>query len=447
MMGKKRKGIRKETKESLPPLDNEDESRQEKWNVEDKDFHKDEIDKYLEVKEILRLKSGPEHGSGSEEEDSESEEVMGLDVPETDEEEEDAYSIEGESNTEKGEETLGPSDKAWGRNKAAFYNTDYIDDEGEATSDESVAEEEQREALSLQRRMLQTLRDDDFGLDTLTPTATSSLEEEKTPVINRDELVNMSDAKKLAFIEEEWPEFLELFNDLKTKENSLGKTLMQLERDSAGKYSPKVMQLVSMLSQLYHLYSMNVVFYLTLRASDTTVEDHPVITNIITLKEMLVYVESLGTIEKLINIEDFNLVAPREDISKSDNDVPPSSSKSQKRKFSEDPLEFYERIKQAKKAKQQKRVSFSNDTPLANTEESVEDNTKRAISYQIAANKGLSAKKKKELRNPRVKHRKKFEKAVTKHRHVIRPVEKELYRYGGEKGGIRSRLARSVKFK
>ena len=36
---------------------------------------------------------------------------------------------------------------------------------------------------------------------------------------------------------------------------------------------------------------------------------------------------------------------------------------------------------------------------------------RRAITYQMSKNKGLQPKRKKEQRNPRVKHRKKFEKA------------------------------------
>ena len=42
-----------------------------------------------------------------------------------------------------------------------------------------------------------------------------------------------------------------------------------------------------------------------------------------------------------------------------------------------------------------------------------------AVVTQIAKNKGLVPKRKKEQRNPRVKHRKKFEKAKIKHKSQV----------------------------
>lgn len=41
----------------------------------------------------------------------------------------------------------------------------------------------------------------------------------------------------------------------------------------------------------------------------------------------------------------------------------------------------------------------------------VDETEKRKITYEIAKNKGLTPKRKKENRNPRVKHRNKFHKA------------------------------------
>ena len=444
-MGKK-KGARKKGTQKLATsaLDSEDESNYEKWNTADTDFHKDEIDKYLEGKEILSLNNGSDYASCSEKEDSDNEEVLRLDTLETDQEE---YSSNEEEETSDGEkeEESGPSDKAWGSKKNTFYNTDYIDDEGEASSDESVAEEEQREALSLQRRMIESLHDDDFVINDLSAVSQLSLNQTDTPSIVPKDITKLSDDEQLAFIEENWPEFIELTNDLSIKVESFGEMLKYFRSSQKKKFdklSPKARQLISTLDQLYHLYKLNIIFYLTLRANQASVVDHPVMSRIIELQHMLEQVESLIAIDQLKNTEAVSVDPPCNGILKQKDDPLP---KNQKRPAAEDPIEFYERIKKAKK---EKRVPFGSDLPQVSKEPEVtEANGKRAITYQIASNKGLNARKKKELRNPRVKHRRKFEKAVTKHRHVVRPVEKELYRYGGEKGGIRLNLARSVKIK
>ena len=72
---------------------------------------------------------------------------------------------------------------------------------------------------------------------------------------------------------------------------------------------------------------------------------------------------------------------------------------------------------------------------------------KRAISYAIEKNKGLAPKRKKEVRNPRVKKRKKFEEKKKKLGSI-----RQVYKggegrggYGGELTGIKTGLVRSVK--
>lgn len=52
---------------------------------------------------------------------------------------------------------------------------------------------------------------------------------------------------------------------------------------------------------------------------------------------------------------------------------------------------------------------------------------KRAITYQISRNKGLTPKRKKEQRNPRVKHRKKFRKAVIRRKSQVSQNNKNLW--------------------
>ena len=77
----------------------------------------------------------------------------------------------------------------------------------------------------------------------------------------------------------------------------------------------------------------------------------------------------------------------------------------------------------------------------------VGEDGKRAIGYVIEKNKGLAPKRKKDVRNPRVKKRKKFEekkKKLGSTRAVYKGGE-ERGGYGGEKTGIKSGLVKSIK--
>ena len=81
------------------------------------------------------------------------------------------------------------------------------------------------------------------------------------------------------------------------------------------------------------------------------------------------------------------------------------------------------------------------------TQEEVGPDGKRAITYAIAKNKGLAPRRKKEVRNPRVKKRKKFQektKKLSSMRQVYKGGEGRGG-YGGELTGIKKNLVRSVK--
>jgi len=80
--------------------------------------------------------------------------------------------------------------------------------------------------------------------------------------------------------------------------------------------------------------------------------------------------------------------------------------------------------------------------PLDGEEEGDE---RRGITYQIAKNKGLQPKRSKLQRNPRVKHRHKFEKAKIKRKGQVREVRKETKKYAGELSGINARVKKGVK--
>ena len=110
-------------------------------------------------------------------------------------------------------------------------------------------------------------------------------------------------------------------------------------------------------------------------------------------------------------------------------------STSKKRK--QDKEEKYEAIKKAKAENKMIRV----------VEGEVDEDGKRAIGYVIEKNKGLAPKRKKEVRNPRVKKRMKFEekkKKLASMRAVYKGGE-ERGGYGGEKTGIKTGLVKSIK--
>jgi len=72
---------------------------------------------------------------------------------------------------------------------------------------------------------------------------------------------------------------------------------------------------------------------------------------------------------------------------------------------------------------------------------------KRRITYEIEKNKGLTAKRKKEYRNPRVRHRNKYARALIKRKSRVPAARTEEEKYTGEPTGIRAGLKRGIKLK
>ncbi|KAF9974992.1 hypothetical protein BGZ73_001485 [Actinomortierella ambigua] len=109
---------------------------------------------------------------------------------------------------------------------------------------------------------------------------------------------------------------------------------------------------------------------------------------------------------------------------------------------------YYEEVVAAKEAKKAARKALGEEFTTSSSFEdtSIDANDKRSISWQILKNKGLTPHRKKEQRNPRVKHRNKYETAKKKIKSVKRVFTRLEGAYGGEKTGIKTGLARSVKF-
>jgi U3 small nucleolar RNA-associated protein 3 len=125
------------------------------------------------------------------------------------------------------------------------------------------------------------------------------------------------------------------------------------------------------------------------------------------------------------------------------------------REVRDDEDEYYDMI--SKNSKERKRVNEAHRSAIRQAKEQnsllrvvegdMDEEGKRAIGYVIEKNKGLAPKRKKDVRNPRVKKRKKFEekkKKLNSMRAVYKGGE-ERGGYGGEKTGIKTGLVKSIK--
>ncbi|KIX02958.1 uncharacterized protein Z518_06508 [Rhinocladiella mackenziei CBS 650.93] len=100
-----------------------------------------------------------------------------------------------------------------------------------------------------------------------------------------------------------------------------------------------------------------------------------------------------------------------------------------------------------KQARAEAYVQAAKEGARMYAEEQIGEDGKRKISYAIEKNKGLAPKRKRDVRNPRVKKRKKFDEKMKKLGSI-----RQVYKggegrggYGGEKTGIKVNLVKSIK--
>jgi U3 small nucleolar RNA-associated protein 3 len=111
--------------------------------------------------------------------------------------------------------------------------------------------------------------------------------------------------------------------------------------------------------------------------------------------------------------------------------------------------DYYEAVKAAKEKKKEAKKEAKKPKLMDYVPEpTVQDGEKRTASNMIVKNRGLVPHRSKEKKNPRVKHRKKFEKAKVKERTSFygKQTRDDRGGYGGETTGIKAHISRSRKF-
>ncbi|XP_059052003.1 something about silencing protein 10 [Achroia grisella] len=461
------------------------ESKYDKYDLSDSDNEYTEKEKKL-IQKLSKRKHDPEsedevYGFSESDEDSDNN-MNDLSIADSD--------VEG---NEKSDDDL-PDSKAWGKKKRSYYATDYVDEDyGGFGNDEEAAIMEEEEAKNIQKRLLEQLGDEDFSLDFFTKQVTQ-VEERETLI--KSDLSKMSKRQKHQLLEKESPEFAGLVEDFKTKlivaKDNLQPVLALVKNGKIPKCAAS--KFVKTNYELILNYCTNISYYLLLKSQRINILNHPVIKRLYQYRQMLnkmepIYLEIIKPqIDKILNAVRNNLEVhitkqlrnKNDKKRKSSPSAPEVASKKQKitstlEKDDEDTgvsddENDYEGIDYFKTDKRKKAVvkndeseesGFSdNDDNLPNdivhqsklssthsTDIPQDVEYKREITYQIAKNKGLTPYRKKEQRNPRVKHKLKYRKAKIRRKGAVREPRTELSRYGGEASGIKANVKKSIKIK
>lgn len=404
--------------------------------------------------------------------------------------------VEGQ---EKSDDDL-PDSKAWGKKKRSYYATDYVDEDyGGFGNDEEDALMEEEEAKKIQKRLLEQLGDEDYTLDFFTKQVAEA--EEKIEAVIKSDLSQMSKRQKLQLLEKESPEFTGLIDDFKTKLTVAKDDLhpvLELVKDGKLPTCP-ASKFVKTNYDLILNYCTNISFYLLLKSQRINIQNHPVIKRLYQYRQMLnkmepIYLEVIKPqIVKIMEAVQNNLelhvteIKELKDSKKRKSGRQSSESTPKKLKLisglekddgddtgvsdNEDEYEgndFFKadsevNVQRSKEESEESGFSDNDDTSESHERKNHEVNIekpstsqdivpedvgdKREITYQIAKNKGLTPHRKKEQRNPRVKHKLKYRKAKIRRKGAVREARTEITRYAGEASGIKANVKKSIKIK
>ncbi|XP_017065977.1 something about silencing protein 10 [Drosophila eugracilis] len=344
-----------------------------------------------------------------------------------------------------------PDTMDWGNKRSTYYNTDFVDQDYSSynAQEEEQALAEEEEAKKIQLRLAKRLSEADFKLDDVQAAAGSSgdeLEEDEVTKVTTD-LTGLSARERRQLLQKDSPEFLGLTQDFQkhlVEVKDLITPVLNYVRNHDVPMVP-ALKYASLFHTVLSTYCSNVAFYLLLKARRSSVKFHPVVKRLVQLKQLIEqltprYEEYIrpqleALLERIQDGDAFTVL-----------DVAQRKAKLQiLNKYNDVEQEEVSSDGDDEKDNQDEQKDENEDDD--DGEEEDEEHVRRGITYQMAKNKGLTPHRKKELRNPRVKHRGKYRKALIRRKGAVRTVRKELHRYGGEMSGIKASVTKSIKFR
>lgn len=381
--------------------------------------------------------------------------------------------FEADSDIEDGDQDDGiPDQRAWGNKRRDFHSTDFVDQDYSSytAKEEELAEQEESEARAIQQRLAKQLAESDFTLDVFSTAEPSEKEkkEKKTEIYMKKDLSQLSHRQKEQLFKKDSPEFDGLVGDFRerlTESVQLLEPILSYFKENSIE-THALVEFIENQNQLIVNYCTNVSFYLVLKAKRIPIKNHPIVKRLVQIRQLLLQTEEKYTnvvkpqlqelLESIKEGKEFKIVVP--EVS--------NEKKTKKLRFVEafeNGGENNENDSESDTANNKEDMDFTQKLKLMDSESEQENNgdqqeddeeidgeeidARRQITYQIAKNKGLTPYRKKELRNPRVKHRNKFRKALIRRKGAVQTVRKEIKRYDGEIFGIKATVKKGIKIK
>lgn len=331
--------------------------------------------------------------------------------------------------------------------------------------EQELAEEEETEARAIQQRLAKQLDESDFTLDIFNVPESNEESSKQTTsdtIVMQKDLSQLSKRQKEQLFKKDSPEFEGLVGDLKQRLDEsihLLQPILEYFKENSIENQPLVEFIVNQ-NQLILNYCTNVSFYLVLKAKRIPITNHPIVKRLVKIRQLLLQIdEKYKSLVKpqieamLAAIKDgreFTIETTKHNEKKSKklrfmealengkNDSESDGDSDTANGIDDDNLDYEQKLKMLKP---------DSDDENVEREEVADEDERRAITYQIAKNKGLTPYRKKELRNPRVKNKIKYKKALIRRKGAVRGVYKQLKPYDGEKFGIKAGVKKGIKIK
>ncbi|XP_011295944.1 something about silencing protein 10 [Musca domestica] len=460
----------------------------------DEDYSEEEKELLQEVRKgRVRDKSKQNEVLAFTESEEEEDDDDGADAGDDNEEDEDEMGladsdIEG---AEQNEDDL-PDTKYWGKKSSAYYNTDFVDQDYSTYNEkeEELAQLEGEEAKAIQLRLAKQLKEADFELDDtfkkLKKSKKATVADEEKSTLLKADFSGLSKRERLELFEKDSPEFAGLVGDFEgylEEVQQLHAPVLNYVRENNVPMIP-ALQFAQHYQNIALTYCSNLAFYLLLKANRSSIQNHPIIQRLMQLKKLLnqlndkheniIKPQLEALLERIQDGDVFEVLEMKKEEPKQDQGRKTKRVKNQGKLGILSGLDDTEEEPKKKKLKTRDHDDDDDEEDDAQDlatlaqmssddddddggedaqdgeeeyEEGEDGESRRGITYQIAKNKGLTPHRKKEQRNPRVKHRGKYRKALIRRKGAVRTVRKETSRYGGEISGIKATVSKSIKFK